>query len=531
MRTGARKQDTGADCRTMTRAFVIVLLTLCSCTTQEQLKEDKTVATETVQPAQPVQKEEVSVETAASFCAGYYAMVGQEWETAATFFKKALEGDPESEKILRYLIACYIQLNQNDNAVLYMTKLSDVDSKDFDVHYTLANIHEGEGRLDEAITEYERACRSQIDNVDKMVLANALYRLAHLYMTKNEPAKAIPCLKDIVKLAPPGDMSGLHTEIGMAYIEAGEYAKAREELETSEKLNPSLPVTRLYLAIAYDELGELDKAIAEANTFLEASPNEWPAHAFLAGLYAKAEKNEDANLHRGKAISLLQVRVAQGDSSTKEHITLARLLMAEDKKNDAVRIMELTANKSKTKEEAREVHFMLANLYYETNHTGQVEKELREALKADPNFHEASNFLGYFFAERGEELDEAQQLVEEALKVQPENGAYLDSLGWVYYKRATEDKTDERMDMALEKLTEAAEVYPDPETYKHIGEIYYSQGRWEKAQEQWGMAVEEFQEYGDHPVIKRINEQLKRLEALQMLEGQLYQEQNLVPES
>lgn len=516
--------------------FIVLLFILCGCAAQGRLKEDKAVqgqpkeakiaAAETVQ-----KKREVSVETAANFCAGYYALVGREWETAVAFLKKAHEGDPESERILRYLIACYIQLNQEDNAVLYMSKLSDLNSRDFDIHYTLANIHEGEGRLDEAITEYERACRSETEKVDKAVLANALYRLAHLYMGKNQPTKAAACLKDIIKLAPPGDISSLYTEIGMAYVEAGEYDKAREELEISKRLNPSLPHTRLYLAIAYDELGELDKAIAEANVFLEASPDEWPAHAFLAGLYVKTGRKEDADLHRGRAISLLQVRVAQGTSSTREHITLARLLIAEDRKNDALRIMELTADKSKTREEAREVHFMLANLYYETNRSGQVEKELREALKVDPDFHEANNFLGYFFAERGEELDEAQQLIEKAIKVEPRNGAYLDSLGWVYYKRATEDENDRRIDMALEKLMEAAEVYPDPETYKHIGDIYYSMGRWEKARKQWEAAVEEFKEYEGDPIIKRINEQLKRLEALQMTEGQMYQAQNLVPES
>lgn len=509
----------------MTRAFILLLFILCGCATQEQLKEAQAVA-----PA-AVKKKEVLVASAANFCAGYYAMVGGEWETAAAFFRKALEGDPESERILRYLVACYIQLNQDDNAVLYMSKLSDINTKDFEIHYTLANIYEGEGRPDEAVVEYERACRSETENVDKAVLANALYHLARLYRAKNEPVKAVTCLKDIIRLAPAGDISGLYTEIGIAYIETGEYDKARQELETAKTLNPSLPETRLYLAIVYDELGELDKAIAEANTFLEASPNKWPAHAFLAGLYAKAGKNEDADLHRGKAISILQVRVAQGVSNAKEHITLARLLIAEDKKNDALRIMELTASKSKTKEEAREAHFMLANLYYETNRTGRVEKELREALEIDPDFHEANNFLGYFFAERGEDLDEAQQLVEKALKVQPQNGAYLDSLGWVYYKQATEGEGDERMDMALEKLIEAAEAYPDPETYKHIGEIYYSLGRWEKARDQWEMAIEEFQEYEDHRIIKQIDEQLKKLEVLQTLEGQLYQEQDLVPNS
>ncbi len=112
--------------------------------------------------------------------------------------------------------------------------------------------------------------------------------------------------------------------------------------------------------------------------------------------------------------------------------------------------------------------------------------------------------------------------------MQPENGAYLDSLGWVYYKQATEYGDDERMDLALEKLIEAVKISPDPEIYKHIGEVYYGLGRWEKAQEQWQTALEEFQEYEDDPNIKWIKEQLKRLETLQMPQYRPHQEGNVV---
>ncbi|MFQ5861700.1 MAG: tetratricopeptide repeat protein [Candidatus Brocadiales bacterium] len=508
----------------MIKAFIILLLfVLSGCATQGHLKEDKPA------PTEAVQKEEVSVETLANFCTGFYAMMGRDWKTATTFFKKALEGDPESERILRYLIACHIQLDENDKALVYMKKLSDINRKDFTIHYTLASIHEEKGRTDDAILEYERACRSDIKQVDKALVANALYRLAHLYLNKSEPMKAVTCFKDIIKLASPVDVSSLHTEIGMAYIDAQEYEKARQELETSKELNPNLPATRLYLAIVHDELGELDEAIAEAETFLQTTPNTWLAHAFLASLYAKVDKTEDADFHRSKAIAILQTRVATGASNAQEHITLARLLIAENKKNEALRIMELANNMPRTKEEAREVHFMLANLYYDANRAAQVEQQLREALRIDPNFHEASNFLGYLFAERGVELDEALQLIEGALKVQPENGAYLDSLGWVYYKQATDDESDERMSLALEKLLKAVKMSPDPEIYKHIGEIYYSQGRWEKARQQWQRALEEFPEYEVISHIEWIKKKLERLETLQIQEDKLYQEKSTAP--
>ncbi len=383
--------------RNLKSVLLVLLFILYGCAAQEQVAEVKPTAPE------PVPAKEVPLSVAANFCAGFYAMIGGEWQLAAGFFEKALEGDPASEKILRYIIACHVQLNQEDKALLYMSKLSDINREDFLIHYTLANIYEEDGKTDKAIIEYERATRSDIRLADKALMTDALYRLAHLYFNKKEPAKAASCLKDIIRLAPPIDVSTFYAEMGLAYIETKEYEDALEALETAKELNPFLPQARLYLAIVYDESGELDKAIAEANAFLEASPSDkWLAHAFLAGLYAKADQTDNADLHRKEAIDLLQLRVAQGAGDTREHLALARLLIAENKKTAALRIMELASDKSKTKDEATEVHFLLANLYYETNHPEQVEPELREALRIDPDFHEASNFLGYFFADRGE---------------------------------------------------------------------------------------------------------------------------------
>ncbi len=121
-------------------------------------------------------------------------------------------------------------------------------------------------------------------------------------------------------------------------------------------------------------------------------------------------------------------------------------------------------------------------------------------------------------------MDEALKLIEGALEAQPDNGAYLDSLGWVFYKQATDSADDERMDLALEKLMEAVRASPDPEIYKHIGMMYYALGRWEKAREQWEMALEEFQDYEDDPNIEWIERQLQRLDTLQIPEKEAYQE-------
>ncbi len=79
-------------------------------------------------------------------------------------------------------------------------------------------------------------------------------------------------------------------------------------------------------------------------------------------------------------------------------------------------------------------------------------------------------------------------MIEKAVNIKPENAAYLDSLGWAYYKLAKEDDGEQIM-QALQKLIEASSYAEDPEIMCHIGDVYYSLGIWEKAQHQWEMAL------------------------------------------
>jgi tetratricopeptide (TPR) repeat protein len=140
------------------------------------------------------------------------------------------------------------------------------------------------------------------------------------------------------------------------------------------------------------------------------------------------------------------------------------------------------------KETMRDAHFLLANLYYEEQEFVRVEEELRMTLKLDPDFHEANNFLGYLFVENNKNLDEAMQLINKALKAEPKNGAYLDSLGWAYYKKAEAEGENGYLIMALQKLLEAVQVLEEPDIYEHLGEVQYSLGNWDEAVKAWTKA-------------------------------------------
>ena len=110
-------------------------------------------------------------------------------------------------------------------------------------------------------------------------------------------------------------------------------------------------------------------------------------------------------------------------------------------------------------------------------------ESLENAIRYNPKSARAYNYLGYLYAENNMKIDESLSLILKALEIEPENGAYTDSLGWVYYR-----KGDYRI--ALEKLLEAEEILrrennPDSVVYDHIGDAYLRLGKIEDALKYW----------------------------------------------
>jgi tetratricopeptide (TPR) repeat protein len=119
-----------------------------------------------------------------------------------------------------------------------------------------------------------------------------------------------------------------------------------------------------------------------------------------------------------------------------------------------------------------------------TGNLEEADRYFQRCIEIDPNFAEAYNYIAYMWAEQGAQLDRAESLVRKALELDPGNGAFLDTLGWVYYHQG-------RMEAALEKLMEAAAVEPDdPTILDHIGDALIALGRPALARDYWRRALE-----------------------------------------
>lgn len=142
------------------------------------------------------------------------------------------------------------------------------------------------------------------------------------------------------------------------------------------------------------------------------------------------------------------------------------------------------------------VRYALAMALEQNEQVDQAIGELRRILKQDPEDATALNALGYTLADHGLELRDAYRYIRKAYKLEPDNPAVVDSMGWVEFRRGNNAK-------AIEYLRRAYEIEADPEIAAHLGEVLWVDGATDEARQIWEQAAEAAP---DHPVLKKVME-------------------------
>ena len=134
--------------------------------------------------------------------------------------------------------------------------------------------------------------------------------------------------------------------------------------------------------------------------------------------------------------------------------------------------------------ESSEALFRLGSSVERSGSSGEAEKIFQKLLEKRPNDSATQNYLGYMWADKGIRLEEARDLLEKAVAREPRNGAYLDSLGWAYFRLG-------RLEKAEGLLAAAKEQDPDDATIEeHLGDLSERQGDVRKAAAHWERALE-----------------------------------------
>lgn len=159
--------------------------------------------------------------------------------------------------------------------------------------------------------------------------------------------------------------------------------------------------------------------------------------------------------------------------------------MIKDQHDKAVNWLENATLSSARSSFRAVIYSTLGDVYTELDEWESAVEAYETALRLDSNNHNAMNNYAYYLAIRGERIDYAQELALKAIRLEPENAAYLDTVGWIYYLKNEYDEAREYIEASIETGEASAEVY------EHLGDVYDKLGEPEKAKKWWKRAFED----------------------------------------
>lgn len=439
---------------------------------------------------------------------------------AAEQLEKAIDLNPELENT--YLLLTQVYQNQKDTAKAIVVANDLVKTIPGSVAgwSQLSRLYLMSHRYKEALVPAKRAWEMQSTNPQLTQIYAVTLQL------NKQTAQAIRMYEQLYQMDPSDEdltarMVELYRELGNLESALG-LLMEMEAKDTSQRR----PVLQMQRAILLWEL----KRNQEAQTLLETVMKRYPESdrvRYLAGF--AAERTNQPN----RAIEIYQS--VPDNSSLKIEAEMRTLLILQQlKKWDLV-----LAQARKVREMPQlswEVYGILAGVYgdmgryqegmevakigYEKNQTkprllflkgvyleklGEISeciKTMKEVIAIDPANSSALNFLGYLYAERGENLEEAEKLIVRALQLKPNDGFYMDSLGWVYFRKNDLPK-------ALKYTEQAAKIEPqEGAIIEHLGDIYLKMGDKKTAEQHYLNALKV---KIDKKEKQRILEKLKKL--------------------
>jgi tetratricopeptide (TPR) repeat protein len=168
-------------------------------------------------------------------------------------------------------------------------------------------------------------------------------------------------------------------------------------------------------------------------------------------------------------------------------LALSDLYVKGRKFDDAAKALDAAEKFSESQEDKIDVWFKRGAMFERQKNTAAAETEFRKVLAVMPDNPATLNYLGYMLTDRNLRLPEALAMIQKALERDPNNGAYLDSLGWAYYHLG-------RFPEAEDAMRRSVELTPhDPTMRDHYAEVLFKQSKVREAIAQWEISLTEWQ--------------------------------------
>lgn len=292
-------------------------------------------------------------------------------------------------------------------------------------------------------------------------------RVIRLYIGQQNTDKALKHLDYFLQENP----DDLHAQVLKAQIygEIGNFPAAIEELNAILRVRPNELRVRDFLGLLYEEMKDYDRAIQAYRTNVQMDSTFFDSILHLGFVSYRLKRNQEALSFLDQAVNLNPKRPEPYLLLGLTHFQMEDYHKAKARLEEGIHQDPSNA----------ELHFNLGTAYDKLDLFDKVVREMKQTLELDPEHADALNYLGYSYADRGINGEQALALTQRAVALKPHNGYYVDSLAWALYKLG-------RIEEALETIQRAVSlVSDDPVIYEHMGDIFLRQDERDKAREAW----------------------------------------------
>jgi tetratricopeptide (TPR) repeat protein len=410
-----------------------------------------------------------------------------------------VERDPASTRTRLALANVYDLLGRPSDAERVLREALDEDPDNLSLYVALARSRRERGDRDGEIAVY----REILDRSPNHHAA--LVSLADAQLKSEDLEGAMNTLEQIEEHHPADQRSSVR--LAFLLYEARRYAEATERFERVVAKNPEEYEIVFFLGIAQRRSGDSDGSVATFERIPVEDDHYPEARTQIAALYERREKYAEA---------LAEVEKAAAAKPSQELELYAATLRSKAGDFDGA-VAHLEGLLSDQPDDD-ELLYNLGVVYGEADRIDEAIAYMRRALDENPDNASALNYIGYTWAERGINLDEAESMIARAIELRPEDGYIADSLGWVYYMRARPLVEDGRLpearefiDRALEELERADDLTGgDPVVSEHIGDIYLLLDDKQRALDKFEEALRLEPRFGEQPDLLQKLETLRR---------------------
>jgi len=398
-------------------------------------------------------------------------------------YRKAIDLDPSELSHLRGLGQTLMTEEKFSDALTVYQKLAELTPDDADIYLRIAQIYREMHQLDRAEESLLKARQYAPGSLEVM------YNEAMLYQAQGRYDDAISVLSDAITgvkgqsaVLPSRrrSLAILYQELGQLYKERQNYQAAIFTFNELGHLGDEEDRrARLLVMDTYRSAKDVTKALQAGKEALAKYPNDPAIRSSQALLLGENEQTDEA-------VKMLRVQLTKSEADRDTYLNIAQVYERARRYKEAEEAAHAAEILPGPPRDNEMVWFILGAIYERQKFFDRAEDQFKKALAVNPKNASVLNYYGYMLGDLGQRLDEAADLVQRALKEEPYNGAYLDSMGWIYYKQNKLTEAETTLHQAVERDSH------DPTIHSHLGDVYAKLGRNELAAAEWEKSLSEW---------------------------------------